>query len=320
MKQKIKFYTHKVKINYADDLPKVAKYFYDKIKLELEFLPAEETKIGLKDTPADLYLPNDGKYSDVLMYMFDRYKDKRANSSSFTFSKRMICIEISTSVHDDKIDYTWKGIAHELLHSCFQRLRLLGIFLEDPMDAMMVNGVWTPYYKNDDPFAPDGNFAEAFNRLAPYWDFLYPKPKPPVEKDYFKTQEFVSKAVYEKYGEKSIWFIDPRIKKLANFTREFFGKSVTINNWLWGGQYDQSGFREPESTTGASMSQHRYCRGIDIKVAGMTPKAVHEAIMANEKAFIEAGLTTLEDIADTPFHVHMDIRWTGLNKILIVKP
>lgn len=136
--------------------------------------------------------------------------------------------------------------------------------------------------------------------------------------NYFKTQEFVSREIYEKWGESSLWFVDPRTLKLANFVREFFGKPITINNWTSGGQYNYSGFREPECTEGAKLSQHRFGRAIDIKVAGMAPRAVFDAIRANEKLFMDAGLTTLEKAEDTPTWTHCDIRQTGLGNILIV--
>lgn len=146
-----------------------------------------------------------------------------------------------------------------------------------------------------------------------------PAPIPPIE-NYFKTQEFVSKAIYQQYGERALWFVDPRVRNLANFVRKYFGKAVTINNWLWGGKLDQSGYREPESIVGGKMSQHRFGRAIDIKVAGMTPQQVYSTILANQKVFMEAGLTCMEDITDTPTWNHLDIRWTGQQTIKIVKP
>lgn len=145
-------------------------------------------------------------------------------------------------------------------------------------------------------------------------------PAQPVsQSSYFKVQEFVPKSIYEKYGENAIWFVDPRIQKLANFVRTFFGKPVTINNWSWGGEFNERGFREPDSATGAKLSQHRFGRAIDISIAGMTPKQVSTAVLANERAFMDAGLTCMEDIKDTPTWNHLDIRQTGLDKILIVR-
>lgn len=123
------------------------------------------------------------------------------------------------------------------------------------------------------------------------------------------------------FGEKSLMFIDERLIALLDFTRQFFGKPITINNWhLKGGTYQESGFRTPTTKTGAPLSQHRFGRAADIKVEGMSPFDVYNEILHNEKAFMELGLTTMEDIAHTPTWNHLDIRYQGEDKIVIVKP
>lgn len=303
------------KINYADDLLKVAKFFKDKINLDIKFSSPILTDVKIYEAPWKLYVKNDNGQQDMLMYIFDR--TQRVKSHALNFSKNLQVIEISTATFDDAVDYTWKLISHEIVHTFFNRLKNIGIYnLEDPMDSMLVNGIMMPYYKNEDPYASDGNFAAAFKILSPHLNKIFPA----IQENYFKTEEFVPKSIYQQYGENSKWFIDPRIIKLANFTRKFFNKSVTINNWLWGGTLDERGFRDPASSTGGKLSQHRFGRAIDINVASMTPKAVYEAILANKEVFMEAGLTCMEDINDTPTWCHLDIRWTGEKNIKIVKP
>jgi hypothetical protein len=159
---KIKIFEHSgVKIKYDDDLPKAVKFFKDH-NIDIEFFYPEKTNILLKDCPAKLYLPNDKGY-DILMYIFDR--SQRNNSYALNFSKTLQVIEISTSPDDDATDYTWKLICHEIMHTFFHRLNNVNIWLTDPMDSMLVNGVSVPYYKNEEPYAPDGNFATAFRTL-----------------------------------------------------------------------------------------------------------------------------------------------------------
>ncbi len=223
-------------------------------------------------------------------------------------------IQLAINQYDVERDLIWKKIIHEDMHDFAFNLNRKGYKVTDEMDNTIVNGQIIPFYKNDFPDAPDGNYAHTFKNMAPYLDKLYAKL------DFFKTQEFVPKETYTKFEENSNWFVDPRIRKLANFVRVYFGRPVTINNWLWGGQFNESGFREPTSTTGANLSQHRFGRAIDIKVSGMTPKQVYDAILLNEKVFMEQGLTCMENIAFTPTWVHLDVRNTGLNKILIVNP
>lgn len=136
----------------------------------------------------------------------------------------------------------------------------------------------------------------------------------------FLIQEFVPKAIYEQFGSKSIWFIDKKLITIAEFLRSFLSSPVTINNWHVGGSYSESGYRVPDTTTGGKLSQHKLKSAIDVKVKGITPQDVYKIILANEKRFMEAGITTMENIEATPTWNHIDVRWTGLNNILIVNP
>ena len=136
---KITIFEHQsLKINYADDLPKVVKYFKDH-NIDIEFLPTRKTNIVLKNCPVNLYLPNDNKQQEILMYIFDR--SQRSNSFAFYFSKTLKVIEVSTSTIDDTINYTWKLIAHEIMHCLFYLKQDQGFYLQDPMDKTLVNEI-----------------------------------------------------------------------------------------------------------------------------------------------------------------------------------
>lgn len=137
---------------------------------------------------------------------------------------------------------------------------------------------------------------------------------------HFKIQEFVPSSIYNIWGERSVYFLDPRMITLADFMRDFFGKPITINNWYAGGNFDLRGFRPPDTLTGGKLSQHKFGRAFDSNVEGLTPQEVYETIIKNEYLFRNAGLTTMEDINFTTGWNHLDIRWTGLNFIQIVKP
>ena len=86
-----------------------------------------------------------------------------------------------------------------------------------------------------------------------------------VSKD-FSIHEFVPPAIYEHFVDKSIWFIDPKIVQMAQFIRDRFGKPITINNYLTGGSYQHSAFRDSACTIGATNSQHRHGRAIDFRI------------------------------------------------------
>lgn len=136
----------------------------------------------------------------------------------------------------------------------------------------------------------------------------------------FKIAEFVPKVIFDRYGERSVWFIRPEIIHLAQFYRDFFGEPVYINNWIWGGPRYNRGFRTPNSRVGVLYSQHKLGAAFDCNIRNMHPDDVRREILNNEPLFMEQGLTTLEDGAIATTWIHSDIRPTGLDHILIVRP
>lgn len=135
---------------------------------------------------------------------------------------------------------------------------------------------------------------------------------------YFTIQELVPREAFNYLGvDKCIWLIDPRLLTLLDVIREHFNVPVTINNWSTDGQYNESGFRLCSTKTGATMSQHKFGRAGDMKFEGLTDyDAIRKEIQANWPKFKEAGLTTIE--ATTPTWLHVDIRFTGSDDLLIV--
>lgn len=137
----------------------------------------------------------------------------------------------------------------------------------------------------------------------------------------FYAHEFVGQDIYSKFGPiKSWWFIDKRVVVICAELKKDLNATVTINNWHFGGVAQNSGYRTPTSTVGASLSQHRRGCAADVKVKGYTAKQVYDHILANKDKYMALGLTTLEDVEFTPTWTHLDTRYTGSSEILIVKP
>ena len=134
----------------------------------------------------------------------------------------------------------------------------------------------------------------------------------------FVLQEFIDPDTYKKWGDKSIWFIDPKVIHIAQLLRDKSGRAVTINNWSVGGLYKLSGLRPLDATIGAKLSQHKFGRAIDVKIQGYNPEQVHDLIKNNWLEFKEIGLTTLEDLSLTKTWTHIDVRNTGKDDLLIV--
>jgi len=131
----------------------------------------------------------------------------------------------------------------------------------------------------------------------------------------FKYQEFFSRYYYEKWKGTPYFLInsiDPRVPLLAQFLRDRYKKSVTINNWLWRGEndypYDYSGFRDEECKIGSKVSRHQLGLCIDVKVSGMEAREVQKDIKTNFEEFSEIGLTSVEE--DTPTWTHLSVEST----------
>lgn len=133
----------------------------------------------------------------------------------------------------------------------------------------------------------------------------------------FDLEEFVPKEVYETFGEKSVWFLDPRLPVLVQKIRDLIDKSIIINNWNTGGQNNYCGFRQRKCEVGAENSQHRFGRAADLHIEGIQPTEVRQFIRDYYSVLNPLGLTTIE--MDTPTWTHIDLRWSN-SKILIEVP
>ena len=135
----------------------------------------------------------------------------------------------------------------------------------------------------------------------------------------FVIQEFVPPEIFTKFGDNSIWFVDNRLVNVCQYIRTGTGKPLTINNWHTGGTYRESGYRVPDSTTGAKYSQHKFGRGADLK-SELTPGELYDFVKNNYRVLSSLGLTTCENIEHTPHWLHIDCRQTNQKDLLIVNP
>ena len=122
---------------------------------------------------------------------------------------------------------------------------------------------------------------------------------------YFKAQELVDKETFQKFGEMSYMFFDPRALKTLDKIREYFGKPITVNNWHLGGTMDSRGLRTIKDRTGAPYGQHRFGKAFDFSVQGMTAEEVRKIIIdhQDEEPFNE--ITAMEKNVTW---VHIDFR------------
>lgn len=166
----------------------------------------------------------------------------------------------------------------------------------------------------------------------------------------FDLREFVPPEIWNRYGEKSIWFVNPKLFEIAQFEKEFLTayyknkyddlKTVLVvcNNWHYAktGIRRWSGLRTFNYIAGlikrgkkpVRLSQHigGMCNATDKKYyllfnngkrKEIPAPEIRQIILANEGKWMALGLTTLESDSIAPTWVHGDCRPTGLSKITV---
>jgi hypothetical protein len=146
-------------------------------------------------------------------------------------------------------------------------------------------------------------------------EIIFYKPKN------FKIQELVLKHIYEKFGEKCWLFFDSKLLWTLDKIREKYG-AIIVNDWLWGGEFQNRGFREFNSSVGAQYSQHKFGRAVDFhfKSDKITCKEMRKTIIENPNFYEFKYITSVEDF-DGMNWIHIDVRNWDKNKngILVFK-
>lgn len=270
---KIKIYKHSgVKAQIDDDIVKFKGYFESKgLSLDLEIT---STVIPKANAPQALFYPNDG-LCDVVMYLYNRgdFYDT-SFGLAFNITNKLRGVYLATSIADDAVDYTWKSMAHEIMHTLFYKLKAQTILIDDPMDWFYRDGQLLRYYKNEDLNAPDGNFAESWKRLAPFMNLL-------TEKSYKHFSEYEIK----KYQ------LTPEMWEKLDKAREIAGVPFILT----------SGRRSKGQNAlvgGVSTSSHLTGEGCDLKCS--TSQNRYKIV----SALIQVGFNRIGIYNN---HIHADI-------------
>ena len=140
---------------------------------------------------------------------------------------------------------------------------------------------------------------------------------------YFQIHELTCKHTFDKYGEKSWQFLDPRLVLTLDFIRGEFNKPIEINNYYWGGHDTQSGLRcnlctlvKKKTDAGKLyLSAHIQGMAADFSVKGMTANAVRTWLKQHEDRLPYP--IRLEDGVNW---VHIDVRQCNNEKVYIFNP
>ena len=115
---------------------------------------------------------------------------------------------------------------------------------------------------------------------------------------HFKIQELVPKEVFDLVKKDALWeLFDERLLTTIDALKEKFPEgSMTINNWLWGGDRDQSGLRTKNSKYYSPTSQHSIGKAVDCVFSDYDNNSVRQYVINNPDEFpyikgIELGVS-----------------------------
>lgn len=292
MEYKILVLKNRITVDIEDDLAK-AKGFYKLNGIDLIF----NTRVSNLKLPALKANGNDNgqiqyiapfpvqKLPTIIFFNSNEYTQPTdgyitSNSSTSTISLRV-------NENDNNTGFIWTSIAHEIMHFIIRDKNKNGYLINDPMDYMLVkeNGVWVgkTYWKNDDPYAKDGNFAEAFRLL--------------------KTLEKPMKK-YKYFSEKEIKGVKHEFVQILDQAREIAGVPFPIT----------SGFRTLEQNKqagGVPNSAHTKGLAVDIQCTDniKRQKMLWGLMQFRDKLFIEVAGRHLHVDMDSSIHAMGSVYW-----------
>lgn len=116
---------------------------------------------------------------------------------------------------------------------------------------------------------------------------------------YFKIEELVSRETYKARGERAWQLIDPNLIETIDRLKEVFPDgTMTINNWVWGGNRNESGLRVQGMKHYSPYSMHSFGKAADCIFSHYDTEEVRQYIIDNPKEFpyvkgIELGVSWL---------------------------
>jgi len=127
---------------------------------------------------------------------------------------------------------------------------------------------------------------------------------------YFRPYELFPQEVWEAHNNRpDEWFWQrwmPQALYTIDRIRERYGPT-TCNDYHWGGQYQERGYRLPRTTTGASWSMHKFFGAIDSKCNDFSAFQIREDILADPWCDDFKYITCIE-VGPTVTWLHMDFR------------
>tara|TARA_R110000868_G_scaffold139805_2_gene354915 strand:+ start:4729 stop:5271 length:543 start_codon:yes stop_codon:yes gene_type:complete len=133
-------------------------------------------------------------------------------------------------------------------------------------------------------------------------------------KNYFKIYELVGPFAFKIHGERAFKFFSTDSLNMLLITRKGINRSITVNNWYFGGKFSQRGlrsnlqnlFRQMFLSRKLYLSGHVLGEAFDFDVFGMDAVSVRNWIIENQHLYpFKIRLENLKNGVPISW-VHMD--------------
>lgn len=121
----------------------------------------------------------------------------------------------------------------------------------------------------------------------------------------FLLEELVNPVIFERCGSRCKDFLNPNLVPTLEAIRTLLDDGITVNDWLWGGRYVDSGLRVPGGDVGASLSPHKFGTAADLKFKATDIQKGFDMIIANQSMF--PYISRMEHSDATPSWIHVEV-------------
>lgn len=136
---------------------------------------------------------------------------------------------------------------------------------------------------------------------------------------YFVIEELVDHETFCLLGDNAIKLFDEKLIETIDAIREILDTPLICNNWHWGGNRSNCGFRSQKCNMGATKSYHKLGLAVDLISTKMTAKEMREKLKENEDSLpYPIRIEKWDDNGEIDW-LHIDLGDTKGNKIYFFK-
>ena len=117
---------------------------------------------------------------------------------------------------------------------------------------------------------------------------------------HFSVIELVSREVYHRFRDDSIYLFDLQMLLTIDAVRSYFGKTI-VNTWSMGGDLNYRGYRAFNENIGSERSMHHFGRAFDFTVENVKADIILKEIKAKPSLF--PYITRMYKVTDNTVHI-----------------